>query len=135
MGVKAHPARFPEKLPAFFIQFLTDPGDVVLDIFAGSNTTGAVAEQAGRCWIAFEKEKNYLLASIFRFIDELATDELIEFWNNAISSENTIEITQKQQAMVLMEDTVNYTSSAKDTELINSYIKTIRSELSEEKGQ
>ena len=43
VGISVHPARFPQKLPAFFIEFLTDPGDVVLDIFAGSNTTGAAA--------------------------------------------------------------------------------------------
>ena len=45
VGAKQHPARFPEKLPEFFIRMLTDPGDLVLDIFAGSNTTGAVAER------------------------------------------------------------------------------------------
>ena len=38
VGVKGHPARFPAKLPEFFIRFLTEPGDLVLDIFAGSNT-------------------------------------------------------------------------------------------------
>ncbi len=41
-----HPARFPAKIPAFFIDMLTDPGDLVVDIFAGSNTTGWAAEQA-----------------------------------------------------------------------------------------
>jgi len=108
VSVKPHPARFPEKLPAFFIQFLTEPGDTVLDIFAGSNTTGAAAEQAGRRWIAFEKDRNYLLASIFRFIDELSSDELKEFWSNALSSKHTIEIVKRQQEMALMEDAVNY---------------------------
>jgi len=67
-GTKGHPARFPEKLPSFFIRFLTDPGDIVLDIFAGSNTTGHAAEELGRQWIAFEKEKEYLAASVFRFL-------------------------------------------------------------------
>ena len=43
-GKKIHPARFPAELPRFFIEFLTEPGDVGLDPFAGSNTTGAVAE-------------------------------------------------------------------------------------------
>lgn len=64
---KIHPARFPEKLPAFFIKFLTSPGDLVLDFFAGSNTTGAVAEALGRRWIAFEKDIGYLASSVFRF--------------------------------------------------------------------
>lgn len=67
-GVESHPARFPDKLPAFFISFLTDPGDLVLDIFAGSNTTGAVAENAGRRWLAFDLSKDYLAASAFRFL-------------------------------------------------------------------
>ena len=73
LGTKGHPARFPEALPEFFIRFLTDPGDIVLDIFAGSNTTGAVAEALGRRWLAFEMERAYLAASIFRFLR--TTDE------------------------------------------------------------
>jgi len=35
ISVKRHPARFPEKLPEFFIKFLTSPGDIVVDIFSG----------------------------------------------------------------------------------------------------
>jgi DNA modification methylase len=50
VGVKAHPARFPAKLPEFFIKFLTKPGDTVLDIFAGSNTTGSVRTQVTPVW-------------------------------------------------------------------------------------
>lgn len=69
-GAPVHPARFPLKLPAFFIDFLTEKGDTVLDIFAGSNTTGAAAEQAGRRWIAFEQNPEYLAASAFRFVDK-----------------------------------------------------------------
>jgi DNA modification methylase len=65
-----HPARFPEKLPRFFIDFLTEPGDVVLDFFAGSNTTGVAAEAAGRRWLAFEFDPAYLAASVFRFIPD-----------------------------------------------------------------
>lgn len=71
VGAKPHPARFPSLLPDFFIRFLTDPGDVVLDIFAGSNTTGAAAESLGRKWIAFELERAYLATSVFRFVGEL----------------------------------------------------------------
>lgn len=68
LGVKGHPARFPSRLPEFFIKFLTDEGDLVLDIFAGSNTTGAAAESLGRKWIAFELEQKYLASSAFRFL-------------------------------------------------------------------
>jgi DNA modification methylase len=66
-GIKPHPARFPHDLPRFFIKFLTDPGDVVVDPFAGSNITGEVAEGLGRCWLAFELVEEYLEASKFRF--------------------------------------------------------------------
>jgi site-specific DNA-methyltransferase (cytosine-N4-specific) len=69
-GVSGHPARFPERLPEFFIKFLTDAGDVVLDIFAGSNTTGATAEKLGRRWISFELDREYVGASVFRFLGD-----------------------------------------------------------------
>jgi DNA modification methylase len=65
--VKIHPARFPAALPEFFIKLLTDEGDVVLDPFAGSNTTGAVAEGLNRRWIAVETVEEYLQGSKFRF--------------------------------------------------------------------
>jgi site-specific DNA-methyltransferase (cytosine-N4-specific) len=69
LGKKIHPARFPAELPRFFIEFLTDPGDLVLDPFAGSNTTGAVAEGLGRRWIAVEKLQEYAADSELRFSD------------------------------------------------------------------
>ena len=65
--MKVHPARFPAALPEFFIKLLTNEGDLVLDPFAGSNTTGAVAEKLQRRWIAVEKVEVYLEASKFRF--------------------------------------------------------------------
>lgn len=68
VGAKQHPARFPAKLPEFFIRFLTDPGDLVLDIFAGSNTTGSAAESIDRCWLSFESCREYVAASCFRFL-------------------------------------------------------------------
>ncbi len=70
VGATGHPARFPSKLPEFFIKFLTDEGDVVLDIFAGSNTTGAVAEALNRRWLAFDLDQGYLAASALRFVRE-----------------------------------------------------------------
>jgi site-specific DNA-methyltransferase (cytosine-N4-specific) len=69
-SAKKHPARFPSKLPEFFIDFLTDENDLVLDIFAGSNTTGEVAEYKKRRWIACDLDKNYLEASALRFFEE-----------------------------------------------------------------
>ena len=66
-NIKPHPARFPAALPEFFTRFLTTKGDVVLDPFAGSNTTGFVAESLGRRWLAFEEVEQYLAGSLFRF--------------------------------------------------------------------
>lgn len=74
VGEKQHPARFPAKLPEFFINMLSDPGDLVLDIFAGSNTTGQVAQALGRRWISAELSRNYVAASAFRFLDRRITD-------------------------------------------------------------
>ena len=65
--LKPHPARYPAKLPEFFIKFLTDKKDLVFDPFAGSNVTGEVAEKLGRRWIAFELREDYLKSSKFRF--------------------------------------------------------------------
>ena len=66
-GVKPHPARFPVEFPRFFIDFLTDYGDIVLDPFAGSNTTGQAAEVSQRRWLAFEIDESYLQGSVYRF--------------------------------------------------------------------
>lgn len=69
LGLERHPARFPSELPAFFIKMLTDDGDVVLDIFGGSNTTGFAAEALKRKWLTFEMNHEYLATSVFRFLD------------------------------------------------------------------
>lgn len=66
-GIKAHPARFPAALPEAFIRMLTDPGDLVIDPFAGSCTTGKVCEDLGRRWICCEREEEYLRGAIERF--------------------------------------------------------------------
>lgn len=68
-GVAPHPARFPVGLPDFFIRFLTKPGDIVLDMFAGSNVTGEAAEALGRRWIAIELSEEYAKGSRFRFTE------------------------------------------------------------------
>lgn len=66
-GHVIHPARFPRDVPEFFVKFLTEPGDLVLDPFAGSNMTGVVAEELGRPWAAFELNPDYLEGSLGRF--------------------------------------------------------------------
>ncbi len=68
LEIKPHPARFPPRLPQFFIRMLTEPGDLVLDFFAGSNTTGMVAESEDRKWLSFDEDLEYVAASAFRFL-------------------------------------------------------------------
>jgi site-specific DNA-methyltransferase (cytosine-N4-specific) len=72
-GIKPHPARFPVQLPIFFLRFLTDAGDLVLDPFAGSNTTGQACEEEARNWIAIERKREYLVGSQIRFESEQKT--------------------------------------------------------------
>ena len=69
-GITPHPARMPRKLAEFFIEFLTDPDDIVLDPFGGSNVTGSVAESLGRKWITVEPNEEYAEASRSRFTTE-----------------------------------------------------------------
>jgi len=66
-GLPIHPARMPSKLAEFFISFLTDPGDLVLDPFSGSNTTGASAEGLQRRWVTVEPNESYIKGSVSRF--------------------------------------------------------------------
>ena len=62
-----HPARYPEELPEYFIRMLTNPGDLVVDPFAGSCVTGAVAESLKRKWVCCELEEDYLHGAMARF--------------------------------------------------------------------
>jgi DNA modification methylase len=66
-GLKPHPARMPTGLVEFFIKFLTEKGDLVMDPFSGSNTTGGVAEALNRNWISVEPTPEYIESSIGRF--------------------------------------------------------------------
>lgn len=68
--INLHPARMPAGLADFFIRFLTDSKDYVLDPFAGSNTTGSTAERLSRRWIAIEANKEYVRGSRGRFASQ-----------------------------------------------------------------
>jgi site-specific DNA-methyltransferase (cytosine-N4-specific) len=72
-----HPARMPSELAKFFIKFLTEPGDIVLDPFGGSNTTGAAAEELKRFWISIEASEVYIKGSRGRFGDRITQDTFI----------------------------------------------------------
>ena len=104
LNIDPHPARFPFKLPKFFIDFLTEPDDLVLDIFAGSNTTGLAAEIAHRKWIAFEKEHEYLASSTFRFLEKTVSKEYAEgLYRRLMPSETTVYLATENIAIELEE--------------------------------
>ena len=84
-GTKAHPTQKPENLLARVILSSTKRGDVILDPFFGSGTTGAVAKRLGRHYIGIEQDKNYV---------ELATDRLASI--TPIIEDTLIETAEKR---------------------------------------
>jgi site-specific DNA-methyltransferase (cytosine-N4-specific) len=73
-----HPARMPIELAEFFIKFLTEPDDIVLDPFGGSNTTGSAAEGLERYWISMEASDEYIKGSRGRFGDKIKLDSFLD---------------------------------------------------------
>ena len=65
-GDKLHPTQKPEALLARVMLSSTRPGDVVLDPFFGSGTTGAVAKRLGRNFVGVEREQDYIDAATAR---------------------------------------------------------------------
>ena len=74
-GHKVHPTQKPEALLYRILLACTKPGDVVLDPFFGTGTTGAVAKRLGRHWIGIERENIYIDAARARIADALPLDE------------------------------------------------------------
>jgi modification methylase len=74
-GAKAHPTQKPEALLYRVLLACTKPGDVVLDPFFGTGTTGAVARRLGRDWIGIERERRYIAVARERIASTLALDE------------------------------------------------------------
>ena len=117
ISVKRHPARFPAKLPEFFIRFLTDPGDLVVDIFSGSNTTGYVAEKEQREWLSFDSEIEYVAASAFRFLDKTASTDTLSDVYEAIKSGDSIRISDfNSQMRLFREDSAAYDVSTSNAD-------------------
>jgi DNA modification methylase len=104
-GIKSHPARFPAKLPEFFIKFLTEPGDLVVDIFGGSNTTGHTAGELDRQWLSFDLEAQYVAASAFRFLPKGIEEETGMQLYQDILNGNTVDLREikvvRQEKMTL----------------------------------
>lgn len=89
-GRTPHPARMPIGLAKFFINLCTDTGDLVLDPFGGSNTTGAAAEELGRRWISIEADADYAASGLGRFP---------KLWDEA---EETAKAAARAEAMELV---------------------------------
>ena len=70
-GLPVHPARYPADLPEYFVRMLSDPGDLVVDPFAGSCVTGEVAERLQRRWLCAELIEEYLEGALGRFKREM----------------------------------------------------------------
>ena len=74
-GVKAHPTQKPEALLYRILLASTKPGDIVLDPFFGTGTTGAVAKRLGRHWLGIERETDYIDVAEERIAAALPLDE------------------------------------------------------------
>ncbi|WP_322988595.1 site-specific DNA-methyltransferase [Hoeflea sp.] len=77
-GKKVHPTQKPEALLARVLMASSKPGDVVLDPFFGSGTTGAVARRLGRHFVGIEREQDYIDAARARIdaVEPLGKNEL-----------------------------------------------------------
>ena len=83
--IEIHPARFPVLLPEYFIRFLTDPGDMVLDPFGGSCVTGMAAETLGRKWACVELNSEYIRGGMARFQQAHESEEPVRAKNRTLA--------------------------------------------------
>lgn len=92
-GVPLHPARMPPDVVEFFVRFLTEKGELVLDPFAGSNTTGAVAQKLGRRWISCEANEEYASSSIARFSPQDITKSCYKLKTALVPHQKVVDTT------------------------------------------
>jgi len=78
-GDKIHPTQKPEALLHRVIMSSSKPGDIVLDPFFGSGTTGAVAKRLGRNFVGIDREDKYINAAIDRIkaVETLKSPQLV----------------------------------------------------------
>lgn len=129
-GFERHPARFPVEVPAFFIKMLTDEGDMVLDIFGGSNTTGFAAEALCRRWMAFDLSRDYLMASVFRFLEGRPIETVRKILSAFVSDDGNVILDD-----VVCSLTNGSTAKISRDDLIASREEVRQMVLFEEKGQ
>ncbi len=81
LGLRANPSRFPIEFAEFFLKFMSKRGSLVLDPFAGSNTTGWAAERLGRRWRAADTEGEFVAGSAARFaIEPTSVGDHLPYW-------------------------------------------------------
>lgn len=102
VGAKGHPARFPLELPSFFIKFLTEPGDIVVDVFSGSNTTGQAAEKLERQWLSIDLDTTYVATSAFRFVNDDLNDSFVREIFDAIVAGEMVNLTNYRSQLDLL---------------------------------
>lgn len=121
IGRASHPARFPSDIPSFFIKFLTDPGDVVVDIFSGSNTTGRAAEDLGRRWVSMEERRDYAALSAVRFMPTAALDDIVRTVA-AVESGTSVRLrsTQERRALLVRPSTMPLTNETASNAKLNA---------------
>lgn len=95
VGADRHPARFPASLPQFFVRFLTEPNDLVFDIFGGSNVTGQVSESEGRRWLSCDLSLEYVAASAFRFLQQGTSEAIVQDVFKEILAGNSVQISRE----------------------------------------
>lgn len=71
---RGHAAAFPVDLPHWFIRLFTLPGDVVLDPFVGSGTTGVAAKSLDRIYVGIEKQAVYAKRAVKRIASEKGSE-------------------------------------------------------------
>lgn len=98
LKLKSHPARFPILLPEFFIKYLTDENDLVVDIFSGSNTTGQACEKYNRRWISIDMDIQYIAASAFRFIPKTTPQSIaLKIYNDILDAKKVVDLSKHQK--------------------------------------
>lgn len=76
-GLPVHGAPMPLSLASFLVEFMSEPGDLVVDPFGGSFTTGLAAERLGRRWLSTEIMLEYVLGGALRFQDRPGFRQLL----------------------------------------------------------
>ena len=115
-GEKAHPTQKPEALLERIIRGSTNPGDIVLDPFFGTGTTGAVAKRLGRHFVGIEREARYVELARNR-IEQVTLDATVEQADTVVEQRSIprVPFSALLQAGLLAEGDLLYHKSSRTT--------------------